>query len=54
MEVSFPEKVISEGLDWISDCEEDGMFGLNPACFQNEYQYDAAKAMQSMCWVVLL
>ena len=26
--ISFPEAIISEGLDWLSDCEEDNVFGL--------------------------
>lgn len=49
LEASFPEKVISEGLDWISDCEEDSMFGLNPVCFQNKNQYDAALKLCKAC-----
>ena len=47
--VSFPENVISEGLDWISDCEEDDVFELNPVCFQNKNQYDAALKLCKIC-----
>lgn len=47
--VSFPEKIISDGLDWVSDCEEDSTFGLNPACFPNKNQYDAALKLCKIC-----
>ena len=49
LEVSFPEKVISEGLDWISDCEEDDIFDLKPVCFQTKNQYDAALKLCKVC-----
>lgn len=47
--ISFPESIVSEGLDWISDCEEDDVFGLNPRCFQNKNQYDAALKLCKAC-----
>lgn len=47
--ISFPEAIISEGLDWLSDCEEDNVFGLNPMCFQNKNQYDAALKLCKVC-----
>ena len=47
--ISFPESIVSEGLDWHSDCEEDDVFGLNPKCFQNKNQYDAALKLCKAC-----
>lgn len=49
LKVTFPEKIVSEGLDWISDCETDDNFELNPACFQSKNQYDAAMKLCRIC-----
>lgn len=49
LEVVFPETIVSEGLDWISDCETDDTFELNPACFQTKNQYDAASKLCKVC-----
>jgi len=47
--VSLPEIAVSEGLDWIDDCEENEIFGLNPVCFQTKNQYDAALKLCKIC-----
>ncbi len=49
LEITFPETIVSEGLDWLLDCEKDDTFGLNPACFQNKNQYDAAVKLCRAC-----
>ena len=47
--VSFPEIPISQGMDWLSDCEENETFGLQPACFRSKNQYDAALLLCKIC-----
>ena len=47
--VVFPEKVISAGQDWLSDCEEDDVFELDPSCFESKNQYDAALKLCRAC-----
>jgi len=49
LEVTFPEKRISEGMDWLEDCEENDTFELDPACFPNKNQYDAALMLCKVC-----
>ncbi len=47
--VTFQEKPISGGLDWISDCEDDETFGLEPVWFENKNKYDAALKLCKIC-----
>lgn len=49
LEITFAEKVISNGQDWISDCEEDSVFDLKPVYFYNKNQYDAALKLCRIC-----
>lgn len=49
LEVQFPEKAISSGQDWIDDCDTDDVFELNPVCFKNKNQYDAALKLCRIC-----
>lgn len=47
--VSFPKERISVGKDWLDDCEINDTFGLDPACFPNKNQYDAALMLCKVC-----
>lgn len=49
LEITFPERVVSKGQDWVSDCEEDAVFDLNPLCFYSKNQYDAALKLCRAC-----
>ena len=47
--VSFPQERVSEGKDWIDDCEINDTFCLDPACFYSKNQYDAALMLCKVC-----
>ena len=47
--VALPEVSISSGEDWISDCEEDNIFGLVPSYYQSKNQYNAALRLCRVC-----
>lgn len=47
--VQFPKERISGGKDWLEDCETNDTFNLDPACFPNKNQYDAALMLCKVC-----
>lgn len=47
--LSLPETPVSAGADWLPDCEEDEIFGLQPECFSNKNLYDAALKLCEVC-----
>ena len=47
--IELPEQPISVGQDWLSDCEEDSVYGLNPACYESQIQYNAALRLCRIC-----
>lgn len=47
--VEFSEEDISGGLEWISDCEQDDIFGLKPKWFCDKNHYDAALKLCRIC-----
>lgn len=49
LEVEFSDIIISEGKDWIEDCETSDCFGLNPVCFESKMKYDAAFKLCQLC-----
>lgn len=47
--VELPEEAISEGEDWLNDCEPDNVFELRPECFASKNKYDAALHLCRAC-----
>ena len=47
--VTLPKIIVSSGADWHSDCEQDDVFGLNPACYESLNQYNAALRLCKSC-----
>lgn len=47
--IDLPSTPISSGKDWISDCEEDSVFGLNPIYYESKNQYNAALRLCRIC-----
>ena len=47
--VTFPQTRISQGQEWLEDCEINDTFRLDPACFANKNQYDAALMLCKIC-----
>jgi hypothetical protein len=47
--IHFPKDRISVGKDWLDDCEINDTFHLDPACFPNKNQYDAALMLCKVC-----
>ena len=49
LEIDLPKTPISEGKDWLEDCEINDIFELNPVCFATKNQYDAALTLCKIC-----
>ena len=47
--VTFSTLPVSEGADWVQNCEKDETFGLNPVWFQNYEHYTAARNLCRAC-----
>ena len=47
--VTLPSVPVSVGQDWITDCEEDHVFGLHPSYYHNKNQYNAALRLCKAC-----
>lgn len=47
--IALPEIPVSEGMDWLSDCNVNDTFELDPACFRSKNQYDAALMLCEVC-----